>query len=61
MRMDYSNYNAVIFKTKQKMITHEQLYSLANTLGWLAMLTIVGYHVIAVNGKQMSGGEQVIE
>ena len=38
------------------MITHEQLYSLANSLGWLAMVTVVGYHFVAVNGEEMSTG-----
>jgi len=35
------------------MITHGELYNLANTLGVLAMVTIVAYHVVAVNAKHM--------
>jgi hypothetical protein len=36
------------------MITHDTLYSLANTLGALAMCTIVVYHFIAVNAKYVT-------
>lgn len=36
------------------MITHDTLYSLANTLGVLAMVTIVIYHFIAVNAKYVT-------
>jgi len=38
------------------MITHDTLYSLANTLGSLAMCTIVVYHFIAVNSKYVTRG-----
>ncbi|KAJ6457168.1 hypothetical protein C8R47DRAFT_173078 [Mycena vitilis] len=31
------------------MISHATLYSLANSLGVLAMVTVVGYHFVAVN------------
>lgn len=40
------------------MISHDTLYSLANYLGWMAMLTVVGYHIMAVNGRYMSKGEK---
>jgi len=36
------------------MISHEALYNLANLLGLLAMVTVVGYHVIAVNARYLS-------
>jgi len=36
------------------MMSHQTLYSLANSLGIVAMITAVGYHVIAVNAKTMS-------
>lgn len=35
------------------MITNSELYNLANTLGMLAMVTVVAYHVVAVNAKHM--------
>ena len=38
------------------MITHDTLYSLANTLGTLAMCTVVVYHFIAVNAKYITRG-----
>jgi len=38
------------------MITHDALYSLANTLGVLAMVTVVMYHFIAVNAKYVTRG-----
>ena len=40
--------------TPATMITHETLYSLANTLGALAMCTVVIYHFIAVNAKYVT-------
>jgi hypothetical protein len=36
------------------MITHDTLYSLANTLGVLAMFTVVIYHFVAVNTKYVT-------
>lgn len=39
------------------MISHATLYSLANTLGVLAMVTAVGYHFIAVNEKHLTSGD----
>jgi len=36
------------------MIGHDTLYNLANGLGLLAMLTVVGYHFIAVNARNLS-------
>jgi len=36
------------------MMTHDTLYALANTLGALAMCTIVIYHFIAVNAKYVT-------
>jgi len=38
------------------MITHQTLYSLANTLGVMAMMCAVGYHFVAVAEKQVGGG-----
>ncbi|PCH37489.1 hypothetical protein WOLCODRAFT_158207 [Wolfiporia cocos MD-104 SS10] len=40
---------------EHKMITHMELYNLANTLGMLAMVTVVAYHFVAVNAKHVSG------
>jgi Oligosaccaryltransferase len=36
------------------MITHDQLYNLANSLGAIAMITIVAYHFVAVNAKHLA-------
>ena len=36
------------------MITHNTLYTLANSLGALAMITIVAYHFVAVNSQLFS-------
>lgn len=36
------------------MISHDTLYNLANSLGALAMLTVVGYHFVAVNTRYLS-------
>jgi Oligosaccaryltransferase len=36
------------------MISHETLYALANSLGGLAILTVVAYHFVAVNAKYVS-------
>ncbi|KAL6306987.1 hypothetical protein BKA93DRAFT_823807 [Sparassis latifolia] len=36
-----------------KMISHNDLYNLANTLGALAMVTVVAYHVVAVNARHL--------
>ncbi|KAJ7245166.1 hypothetical protein B0H12DRAFT_1235891 [Mycena haematopus] len=38
----------------ETMISHQTLYSLANSLGVLAMATVVGYHFVAVNAKYLS-------
>ena len=38
------------------MINHAELYNLANTLGCLAMLTVVAYHFVAVNARQLARG-----
>lgn len=35
------------------MISNNTLYNLANGLGMLAMLTVVLYHFVAVNAKQI--------
>lgn len=35
------------------MISHQTLYSLANSLGILAMVTIVAYHILAVNARHL--------
>lgn len=34
-------------------MTHATLYALANSLGILAMLTVVGYHIVAVNARHL--------
>ncbi|KAJ7077922.1 hypothetical protein B0H15DRAFT_861420 [Mycena belliarum] len=39
---------------QENMISHQTLYSLANSLGVLAMVTVVGYHFLAVNAKYLS-------
>ncbi|KAG2007069.1 hypothetical protein CC2G_014794 [Coprinopsis cinerea AmutBmut pab1-1] len=36
------------------MISANTLYSLANTLGVLSMVTVVGYHFVAVNQKLLT-------
>jgi hypothetical protein len=36
------------------MITHDTLYTLANSLGALAMCTVVVYHFVAVNAKYVT-------
>ncbi|OCH88724.1 hypothetical protein OBBRIDRAFT_836372 [Obba rivulosa] len=36
-----------------KMMSHDTLYNLANSLGVAAMLTVVLYHVVAVNAKHL--------
>ena len=36
------------------MITHDTLYTLANSLGALAMITVVAYHFVAVNSQLLS-------
>ena len=36
------------------MINHVELYNLANTLGVLAMLTVVAYHFVAVNARYLA-------
>jgi hypothetical protein len=36
------------------MISHVTLYNLANGLGALAMITVVLYHVVAVNAKYVA-------
>ncbi|RXW16764.1 hypothetical protein EST38_g9095 [Candolleomyces aberdarensis] len=35
-------------------MSHQTLYSLANVLGLLSMVTAVGYHVISVNAETLS-------
>ncbi|KAF5309108.1 hypothetical protein D9611_008543 [Ephemerocybe angulata] len=37
-----------------KMMSHNTLYSLANALGILSMITAVSYHIISVNAETMS-------
>lgn len=36
------------------MISHQTLYSLANALGVLSMVTAVGYHILSVNAETLS-------
>jgi hypothetical protein len=35
------------------MISHQTLYYLANALGVLAMMTVLGYHVVVVNARYL--------
>jgi hypothetical protein len=35
------------------MISHLTLYYLANALGMLAMITVLGYHVVVVNARYL--------
>lgn len=39
------------------MISHQTLFALANSLGILAMITIVAYHVVAVNARHLGRSE----
>lgn len=39
-----------------QMITPETLYSVVNLLGMASMVTVVAYHVLAVNAKYMAAG-----
>lgn len=36
------------------MISHATLYNIANSLGALAMITVVLYHFLAVNARHVS-------
>ena len=36
------------------MISHATLYNLANSLGMLAMFTVVLYHFVSVNARQLA-------
>ena len=36
------------------MIGHNELYNLTNSLGALAMFTVVAYHFLAVNARSLS-------
>jgi len=36
------------------MISSNTLYALANSLGALAMVTVVAYHFVAVNARHLS-------
>jgi hypothetical protein len=40
------------------MISHQTLLTIANSLGMLAMLTVVGYHVVAVNARYIEQKKQ---
>ncbi|KAE9405521.1 hypothetical protein BT96DRAFT_326772 [Gymnopus androsaceus JB14] len=40
-------------------MTHATLYTLANSLGILAMLTVVGYHFVAVNARHLAKNIQI--
>ena len=42
------------------MITHSTLYNLANSLGALAMLTVVLYHFVAVNSRTLAKTGQAV-
>jgi len=39
---------------KPNMISHADLYNIANSLGALAMITVVAYHVVAVNARHLA-------
>ena len=36
------------------MISHETLYTIANTMGVLAVFTVVAYHFVAVNARHLA-------
>ncbi len=36
------------------MISHATLLTLANSLGLMAMVTVIGYHFVAVNAKHLT-------
>lgn len=38
----------------EKMISSDTLYMLANSLGVLAMITVIGYHFVAVNARYLA-------
>ncbi len=40
------------------MISHQTLYNLANSLGILAMVTVVGYHILAVNARYLGENQK---
>ena len=42
-----------ISTSRATMISHATLYNLANSLGMLAMFTVVLYHVVAVNARHL--------
>lgn len=48
------HYQLIRTHRSNTMISHETLYNLANSLGILAMITVVGYHVVAVNSKYLA-------
>ncbi|KAH9936694.1 hypothetical protein B0H21DRAFT_307010 [Amylocystis lapponica] len=41
-------------QTQLTMIDHNDLYNIANSLGALAMLTVVAYHFVAVNARHLA-------
>ena len=47
-------WSIIVLTSSRRMITHDTLYTLANSLGCLAMLSVVAYHFIAVNKKHLS-------
>lgn len=40
-----------------RMISNQTLYTLANTLGVCAMLSVIAYHFLAVNAKYLGRQE----
>lgn len=36
------------------MISHNTLLTLANSLGLMAMVVVIGYHFVAVNARNLS-------
>lgn len=44
------------------MISHQTLYTLANSLGVLSMFAVVAYHVVAVNARHLEdSGKQKVQ
>ncbi|KAG7448903.1 uncharacterized protein BT62DRAFT_733657 [Guyanagaster necrorhizus] len=54
----YCCWGQILRILQHKMMTHQTLYTLANALGILAMATVIGYHVVAVNSKYLSKNAQ---
>jgi hypothetical protein len=46
--------SSLLTRLPASAMSHETLYVLANTLGVLAMLTVIGYHFVAVNARYLA-------